>query len=77
MVKIQERLIRKQYKRGRRQYVYKQLFLPFPAKCNRVLEPFLKKKFHFAIGVKDAVINISLTEQKDGTHENKLNHQNA
>jgi hypothetical protein len=70
MVKIQSRLIRKQYKRSSKPYVYKQLLLPFPARCNRVLEPFLKKKLHFAMDVKDGSISISLAEKKDRIHEN-------
>jgi len=70
MVKIQSRLIRKQSKRSSRPYVYKQLLLPFPARCNRVLEPFLKKKLHFIMNVKDGFITISLAEQKDGIGEN-------
>ncbi len=70
MVKIQTRLIRKRYKRGTQPYVYRQLLLPFPAKCNRVLEPFLKKKLHFELDVKDETVSISLTEQKDNPRLN-------
>jgi hypothetical protein len=70
MVKIQSRLIRKQYKRGSQPYVYRQLLLPFPVRYNKVLEPFLKKKFQFALDVKDGFINISLTEQRSKAQQN-------
>jgi hypothetical protein len=70
MVKIQSRLIRKKYKRSNQPYVYRQLLLPLPARFNRVLEPFLKKKLHFTMDVRNGFINISLTEQKEGTREN-------
>jgi len=70
MVKIQSRLIRKRYKRGSRPYIYSQLLLPFPAKCNRVLEPFLKKKLRLLLDVKDGFISINLAEEKNRLHEN-------
>ncbi len=66
MVKIQSRLIRKQYKRSSQPYVYRQLVLPFPAKYTRVLQPFLKKKLSFVMDVKDGFISINLTEETAG-----------
>ena len=71
MVKIQSKTIRKGYKKGKREYSYKQHLLPFPIRQNETLTTFLKKELQFEMNAKDDTLNIALKKQKEKTADNQ------
>jgi hypothetical protein len=72
-VKIQSRTIKKRYKKGKREYRYKQHLLPFPTKQNENLKPFLHRELQFKMNAKDDVLNVTLTKEKETLNKHSEN----